>query len=127
MSLGSRRGGSQGDDIAGPLGITRVQVTMSTISDLQSMLTIGFLDHMGGGLGHMSGHFHKAGGIIFGGKLLIFGMVIIAACALGAMASLSGSDWVTNQTRRASYGRAAGWAIFLVVAAVAGIGLARLL
>jgi hypothetical protein len=104
----------------------RTLVPIVTVAELHSLLTIGFSDRLAGGFGHM-GHFHRAGGVMIGAKIIIFGMVAVFACALGAMASLSGSDWVTTRTRHANYGRAAGWVIFLVVAAVAAIGLARLL
>jgi Mn2+/Fe2+ NRAMP family transporter len=72
-------------------------------------------------------YFHRGAGVEFGAKLLIFGLGITFAIALGIMAMRSASDWTVRQYKRPEYSRAAGLGVFLFVVLVLGFAMARFL
>ncbi len=100
---------------------------MPDISQFEWIFRTGPSAHLVRGFGHVGGHMFRGGGIILGGKLLAIGLAAVVTLTLAAMATLSASDWMKKQAGGADYSRAAGWVVFLVVALVLGLVLARFL
>jgi len=75
---------------------------------------------------HSGGHWSRAAGVMFGGKLLMLGLGAMVVFALATMAMLSASDWTRRRYKTTDYSRAAGIGVFVVVLLVLGFALARL-
>ncbi len=74
------------------------------------------------------GHFHRTGaGFAFGGRLLEAGLAAMVCLSLAAISHVAVTDWVEKRFARPELSRAAGILTFMVVLAVLGLGLARLL
>lgn len=80
---------------------------------LEWLLLIGFSAPLAHGFGHM-GHF-RAGGIAFGGKLLMLGLAAIVVFVLAAMAAPLIGDWIRKHVDLPDYTRTAGWGAFLII------------
>jgi Mn2+/Fe2+ NRAMP family transporter len=70
---------------------------------------------------------HRAPGVIFGGKLLMFGLGGVVVLTLAVMATLSASDWTKKRYEQPDYSRAAAVGAFVIVVLVLGFVLSRLL